>query len=63
LGGEIDEAEGSRVGLSINSVRAVFHDPHPGKEIGKGMVRSLRAFFLEAGLKIDETSSKTDDDD
>src|SRR5437762_12512853 len=42
LGAELTEARGSRVVVVLNGVKAVFHEPHPQKEIGKGMVRSMR---------------------
>lgn len=49
-GAEITEGEGSRVRVALNGVRAVFHRPHPKKEIGKGAIRSLRRFLAEAGV-------------
>jgi hypothetical protein len=30
---------------------AVFHRPHPRKEIDKGAVKSLRKFLREAGVE------------
>ena len=33
-----------------NDVVAVFHRPHPQKEIDKGAVKSLRRFLTEAGI-------------
>ena len=52
LGARIKESKsGSRVGLELNGVRAVFHKPHPGKEIDKGAVESLRMFLLKAKVK------------
>jgi hypothetical protein len=50
VGAEITEGEGSRVRLALNSVRAVFHRPHPRKETDKGAVRSMRRFLTEAGV-------------
>ena len=52
LGAEITEGRGSRVRVALNGVRAVFHEPHPEKEIGKGMVRSVRDFLTAAGIPI-----------
>jgi hypothetical protein len=49
-GAEITEGEGSRVRIALNSVRAVFHRPHPQKETDKGAVRSMRRFLTEAGV-------------
>ena len=50
LGAEVTEGRGSRVRVSLNGVRAVFHRPHPKKEICRGAVRSLRRFLSEAGV-------------
>ena len=41
LGAEITEGNGWRVRFSLNGVRAVFHEPHPEKEMKKGAIRSL----------------------
>ena len=51
LGAELTEARGSRVVVVLNGVKAVFHQPHPQKEIGKGMVRSMRDFLNAAGIR------------
>ena len=51
LGAEISEGSGSRVRVALNKVRAVFHQPHPRKEASKGMVKSVRRFLEEAGVK------------
>ncbi|NOX47614.1 MAG: type II toxin-antitoxin system HicA family toxin [Chlorobi bacterium] len=50
LGCEIGEGRGSRVRLCLNGVRAVFHRPHPKKEIDKGALKSIRRFLIEAGI-------------
>jgi hypothetical protein len=49
-GAEISEGAGSRVRISLNGVRAVFHRPHPRKEAVKGAVKSLRRFLTAAGV-------------
>jgi hypothetical protein len=49
-GAEISEGKGSRVRIALNGVRAVFHRPHPQKEIDKGAVCSMRRFLTEAGV-------------
>jgi hypothetical protein len=54
LGAEISEGEGSRVRIALNDVRAVFHRPHPRKEIDKGALVSLRKFLENAGIKLKE---------
>jgi len=53
LGSDISEGSGSRVRISLNGVRAVFHRPHPKKETDKGALKSLRRFLREAGVKGD----------
>lgn len=50
LGAEISEGEGSRVRIALNRVKAVFHRPHPQKEIDKGALVSLRKFLENAGI-------------
>ena len=51
LGAERDEGSGSRVRFVLNGIRAVFHRPHPQKEAGKGMVKSVRRFLEEGGIR------------
>ena len=51
LGAIIQEREGSRVCVKLNSCRAVFHKPHPEKELCRAAVRSLREFLTSAGVK------------
>ena len=50
-GADISEGRGSRVRISLNGVDAVFHRPHPRKEIDKGAVRSMRRYLTETGLE------------
>jgi hypothetical protein len=51
LGAEVTEARGSRVKVAHKGVRAVFHRPHPEKEVRKGAIRALRVFLVEAGIR------------
>jgi hypothetical protein len=51
LGAEISEGRGSRVRIALGGIRAVFHRPHPRKEVHKSMVRSIRRFLETAGVK------------
>ncbi|HQS84663.1 MAG: hypothetical protein B7Y25_08275 [Alphaproteobacteria bacterium 16-39-46] len=51
LSAEITEGNGSRVRVSLNGVRAVFHRPHPRKETDKGAIVFLRQFLIEAKVK------------
>jgi predicted RNA binding protein YcfA (HicA-like mRNA interferase family) len=50
LGARRSEGRGSRVRFVLNHVPAVFHRPHPQKEIGKGTVRAVRKFLADAGI-------------
>jgi len=47
---EISEGRG-RVRFYLNGVRAIFHRPHPKKEIDKGALKSMRRFLIEVGVK------------
>lgn len=51
LGADISEGHGSRVRIFLNGIRAVFHRPHPRREIDKGALKSVRRFLIEAGVK------------
>lgn len=53
VGAELTEGCGSRVRVALNGVKAVFHEPHPQKEMGKAAVRALRGFIVEAGVRDD----------
>lgn len=52
LGAEVSEGRGSRVRVALQGIRAVFHRPHPQREIDKGAVKSVRRFLQEAGIKL-----------
>ena len=51
LGADIEQGSGSRVRISLNGRRMVFHAPHPQPTIIKDAVRSVRRFLLEAGIE------------
>jgi hypothetical protein len=53
-GAEVSEGAGSRVWVALNGVRAVFHEPHPEKEISKPAVRSVREFLTNPGIGVEE---------
>jgi hypothetical protein len=53
-GAEISEGNGSRVRVYLKGVRAVFHRPHPEKDVDKGAVKNVRRFLVEAGFSGDE---------
>ena len=50
LGAEITEGRGSRVRIALNGVKAVFHRPHPKKEVDKGTINSVKRYLLECGV-------------
>jgi len=49
-GAELYEGRGSRIRVSLQGRKAVFHRPHPEKETNKPTVRSLRRFLKETGV-------------
>jgi HicA toxin of bacterial toxin-antitoxin, len=51
LGAELTKGRGSRVRVVLNGVRASFHKPHPERRLGKGMVRSVKEFLINAGIR------------
>lgn len=54
FGAEITEGNGSRVRVELYGVKAVFHRPHPQKEVDKGALMSVRNFLKNAGIDHDE---------
>ena len=50
LGAEIEEREGSRVGVVLFGVVKVFHRPHPSPDTDKGAVASVRKWLEENGV-------------
>jgi hypothetical protein len=56
LGAQISEGNGSRVRMSLNGVKAVFHRPHPRKETDKGAVVLLRRFLITANISPADNS-------
>jgi hypothetical protein len=50
LGAEVSEGRGSRIRVSLNGVKAIFHRPHPEKETDKGAVKSVRWFLEQANI-------------
>ncbi|MGK7936886.1 MAG: type II toxin-antitoxin system HicA family toxin [Xenococcaceae cyanobacterium] len=51
LGAKVSQGRGSRVRVSLNGVKAVFHEPHPEKETNKGAVKSVREFLENAEIE------------
>jgi hypothetical protein len=54
LGAEISQGRGSRVRVSLNGVKAVFHEPHPEKETDKGAVKAVKEFLVNADIKPED---------
>ena len=54
LGASVSQGKGSRVRVSLNRVKAVFHEPHPEKETNKGAVKAVREFLENAGIKPED---------
>lgn len=54
LGAEVEEAQGSRITVSLNGVDAVFHRPHPQPTTDRGALMSVRRFLVNAGVSGDE---------
>jgi hypothetical protein len=50
LGAVVFQGNGSRVRVSLNGVKAVFHKPHPNNEVGKGCAKSIRLFLETANV-------------
>ncbi|MCH7876421.1 MAG: type II toxin-antitoxin system HicA family toxin [Gemmatimonadetes bacterium] len=50
LGAELTQGRGSRVRISLGGARAVFHRPHPRKEMDNGSVQSMKEFLTRAGV-------------
>jgi hypothetical protein len=44
-------SSGSRVAVELNGVPAVFHRPHPAKEMDPAAVRQMRKFLTDAGVE------------
>jgi hypothetical protein len=51
LGAELSEGNGSRIRIVLNGRKAVFHRPHPLKEMDKGAVVSMKRFLTAAGVR------------
>ena len=49
LGAIVTEGSGSRVQVELGGADSTFHRPHPGKELTKPGIRSVRMFLTDAG--------------
>lgn len=53
LGATVSNRGGSMVAVSLRNARVLFHRPHPGDEMGRGMVRKLREYLEGVGVRPD----------
>jgi hypothetical protein len=51
LGAEVEEREGSRVGVFLFGEIRVFHRPHPSPNTDKGAVASIRKWLESKGVQ------------
>ena len=54
LGAEVSQGRGSRVRVSLNGVKAVFHEPHPERETDKGAVKAVQEFLINAEINPED---------
>lgn len=54
LDATIKQGKGSRIRITLNDRKAVFHEPHPERETNKGAVKSVREFLTNAGITPEE---------
>jgi hypothetical protein len=40
--------------VSLNGVKAVFHEPHPEQETDKGAVKAVQEFLVNADVKPED---------
>ena len=50
LGANLTEGQGSRVRVTLEETRWVFHRPHPETTAGKARIRDVRSFLQNAGV-------------
>ena len=51
IGAELTEGSGSRVRFEKDGEVAVFHRPHPSKEVKRYVVRDAQLFLSRIGVK------------
>ena len=54
LGAKVSQGKGSRVRVSLNGIKAVFHEPHPERETDKGAVKSVKEFLINADINPED---------
>ena len=52
LGAIIQKRSGSRIALKFKGLYLVIHKPHPGSELDKGAVGSIRSFLERVGIVL-----------
>jgi hypothetical protein len=40
--------------VSLNGIKAVFHEPHPQKVTDKGAVKAVKEFLINADIKPED---------
>lgn len=54
LGAKVSQGRGSRVRVSLNGIKAVFHEPHPEQVTDKGAVKAVKEFLINADIKPED---------
>ena len=54
LGAKVSQGKGSRVRVSSNGVKAVFHEPYPERETDKGAVKAVKEFLINADVNLED---------
>ena len=49
-GATISQRAGSRIGISLGGITAVFHSPHPQRQTPRATVEGVRDFLERAGV-------------
>ncbi|MBF0481498.1 MAG: type II toxin-antitoxin system HicA family toxin [Desulfovibrionaceae bacterium] len=52
MGAHVRQGQGSRLRVTLGTVRMTFHEPHPEKTTDKGAVKTVRLFLEKAGAKL-----------
>lgn len=52
LGAQVQEREGSRIGVKLFNQIKVFHRPHPSPMTDKGAVATVRKWLQENGVTV-----------
>ena len=58
LGAQMSEGRGSRKRCNLNGVKLVLHKPHPGNELDRGAVKSLKKYLVRTGLFDENGNAK-----